>query len=268
MAVLRARWSRAAEASVFAPPSLSVRDDGAVTPGEARAALADSTAVLLRNIRKLSNDEVRAPSLLAGWTRGHVLAHLAQNAEGGGRLLGWARTGVPSYEYMSLADRARDIEAESGQPALELIAHVGQSAARFAEAAARVPSDRWRATVRYTGGKVHPATVIVPSRLAEVLFHHVDLDLGFAPADWPGWFVRERLTQTSAFLTSRGVISTPVRLLAADTEFTVVLGNADDVSGVVLGSECSLLAWLYGRSDGADLTLDPPGRLPEVPPIY
>ena len=239
-----------------------------MTPDEARTALADSTAVLLGNVGRLSDDEVRTASLLPGWTRGHVLAHLAQNADGGARLLGRARTGEPSYEYASLADRASDIEAESHRPAQVLIAHVNHSAARFAEAAAQVPPDKWRATVQYTGGKEHPATVIVPSRLAEVLFHHVDLDLGFAPKDWPSWFVRERLRQTSASLTSRGVISAPVRLVATDTHFTVTLGIADETAGVVSGSECGLLAWLYGRSDGADLALDPPGRLPELPPVY
>jgi len=198
-----------------------------------------------------------------------VLAHLAQNAEGGTRLLSWAHTGEPSYEYPSLAERARNIEGESCLPAADLIAHVDQSAAQFSEAAERVPSGRWQATVRYTGGKEHPATVIVPSRLAEVLFHHVDLDLNFTPEDWPGWFVRERLTQTSASLTARGGISTPVRLMASDTGFTVALGTIDGATGVVVsGSECRLLAWLYGRSDGADLRLDAPGRLPELPPIY
>jgi hypothetical protein len=39
---------------------------------------------------------------LPGWSRGHVLTHLARNADGGRRLLVWARTGVESFEYASL----------------------------------------------------------------------------------------------------------------------------------------------------------------------
>ncbi|MGC4111289.1 MAG: hypothetical protein QM747_12865 [Nocardioides sp.] len=143
-----------------------------------------------------------------------------------------------------------------------------ESAEAFADAAARVPRDRWRAMVQYTGGHDRPATVIVPSRLAEVLFHHVDLNLDFTPEDWPGWFVRERLTQTCRSLTSRGVILTPLRLTATDTTLDATLGVTDRASGVVAGRERRLLAWLYGRSDGSDLSIDPPGRLPELPPIY
>src|SRR5215472_16842111 len=65
--------------------------------------LAEGTAGLVRDLSWLTDADVREPSLLPGWTRGHVLTHLARNAEGGVRLLEWARTGVPSYAYPSLA---------------------------------------------------------------------------------------------------------------------------------------------------------------------
>ena len=42
-----------------------------------------------------------------------MLTHLARNADGGTRLLEWARTGVPSYEYESVAARAAAIEQGS-----------------------------------------------------------------------------------------------------------------------------------------------------------
>jgi maleylpyruvate isomerase len=94
-------------------------------------------------------------SLLPGWTRGHVLTHLARNAEGGTRLLGWARTGVPSYEYRSLAARAAAIEAGAGRPAAALIQDVRQTAGAFAAAATGMPEQAWQRVVRCTAGRSH-----------------------------------------------------------------------------------------------------------------
>src|ERR1700728_991100 len=89
---------------------------GVVTPAdEVLRDLRSATDRLLADIEGLPDRAAREPSLLPGWTRGHVLTHLARNAEGGTRLLIWARTGTPSYEYESLEARAAAIEAGSGR---------------------------------------------------------------------------------------------------------------------------------------------------------
>ena len=79
--------------------------------------LAESTASLVASAGLLTDEQARGPSLLPGWTRGHLLTHVARNAEGGTRLLGWARTGVPSYEYRSVTARAAAIEEGAGRRA-------------------------------------------------------------------------------------------------------------------------------------------------------
>ncbi len=68
------------------------------TIAELLADLDDATAALVSDLDGLTDREARGQSLLPGWSRGHVLTHLARNAEGGTRLLTWARTGEPSYE--------------------------------------------------------------------------------------------------------------------------------------------------------------------------
>ena len=80
--------------------------------------LTKATARLIGDVGRLADADVREPSLLPGWTRGHVLTHLARNAQGGARLLGWAWTGIPSYEYPSVAARAAAIERGRGGPLL------------------------------------------------------------------------------------------------------------------------------------------------------
>nr|WP_254126579.1 maleylpyruvate isomerase N-terminal domain-containing protein [Amycolatopsis sp. CA-230715] len=37
---------------------------------------------LPRSVRRLGDADVRAPSALPGWSRAHVLAHLARHADG------------------------------------------------------------------------------------------------------------------------------------------------------------------------------------------
>jgi len=81
-----------------------------------------ATERLLLTADRFNDDQVRAPSLLPDWSRGHVLTHLARNADGGRRLLRWARTGVETAEYPSLAARAEEIEAGAGRSAAELVA--------------------------------------------------------------------------------------------------------------------------------------------------
>ncbi|WP_165485453.1 maleylpyruvate isomerase N-terminal domain-containing protein [Protofrankia symbiont of Coriaria ruscifolia] len=57
-------------------------------------AMADGTARLLAEVERLNNAGVRELSALPGWTRAHLITHLARNADGLVNLLTWARTGI------------------------------------------------------------------------------------------------------------------------------------------------------------------------------
>jgi maleylpyruvate isomerase len=231
------------------------------------AALESATGRLLDGIASLSDAAARQPSLLPGWSRGHVLTHLARNAEGSTRLLTWARTGVPSYEYESADARGAEIQAGAGRPAPVLIEDVRRTAAALREAATGMPPQAWRRIVRYTGGQERSAEVILPSRLAEVVIHHVDLDLGFTPTDWPGSFVTDMLGLLASSLGQRDGM-TAMRLASRDGDSIFIIGVAGSADITVTGSEPELLAWLLGRADGRGLGREPEGPLPAVPAIY
>ncbi|WP_187438082.1 maleylpyruvate isomerase family mycothiol-dependent enzyme [Actinomadura decatromicini] len=214
---------------------------------EPLATITAATRALLGTAGRLDDAACRAPSLLPGWTRGHVLTHVARNADGGTRLLTWARTGVESYEYPSLEARAAEIEDGSGRPAAALVADVRESARRFADAYTLMSEEAWERVVQWTSGIRHPAARASDARLTEVLVHHVDLDAGFTPRDWPAGFTARMLdTVVAAF--ARRDDAPDLRLRATDTGRD--LGGGDRV---VAGTEASLLAWLMGRSSGAAL---------------
>jgi maleylpyruvate isomerase len=229
--------------------------------------LAESTDGLLAAADGLSDADVIAPSLLPGWTRGHVLSHLARNAEGGTRLLDGARTGVPGYEYLSVATRAADIERGAGRPAADLAADVRQTAEALATSAAQMPPGAWLVPVTWTTGQQTPAETVVQSRLAEVLIHRVDLGIGYEPASWPTAFVREMLDAVIGALNGQSPVLLAVRLEAADTGRRFQVGG-EGAARRARGMEAGLLAWLLGRSAGIGLVDDGEGPLPTVPSVY
>jgi maleylpyruvate isomerase len=241
---------------------------GSLTPDGYLLQLRSATAELVRAIGGLSDSDVRASSPLPGWTRGHVLTHLARNAEGGTRLLGWARTGVPSYEYESVAARAAAIEQGAGRPAAVLVADVHSSADGFFAAADGMPGQAWQRTVRWTTGHETDAALIVPMRLGEVLVHHVDLDIGYRPQDWPAAFVSDYLDRAVTSLRNHPEWSGAVRMEATDTGRVHEFGDVTAASLVLAGPEYALLSWLLRRSDGGGLFREGTGGLPEVPTLY
>src|SRR5436305_1853009 len=106
------------------------------------AEVADATAQLLGSVERLDDEAVRGPSALPGWTRGHLLTHLARNADGLRNLLVWAATGERHEMYRDPAARDADIEAGAGRTAAELAADLRESGQRFGEAAARLTPEQ------------------------------------------------------------------------------------------------------------------------------
>jgi maleylpyruvate isomerase len=149
-----------------------------------------STETLLGALRERrpSDAWARQPSLLPGWTRGHVLSHLARNADAMTRSLSGTLQGekVPMYDGEEV--RAADIEAGAGRPAAELTADVVESAGRLAETWSRLDDADWQRDAVTREGPV-PAVRLIGMRWREVEIHHVDLDDGYGPGDWPASFV-------------------------------------------------------------------------------
>lgn len=245
-------------------------------PGELQARLADATSRLLANTASITDGQAREPSLLPGWSRGHVLTHLARNADGLRNLLIWARTGVVTPQYPSLQARDDAIEAGAGRTAGQLLADLRESAAAFRAEAAGMPERAWQVSVHGVRGRGHPAWYTLARRLSEVEIHHVDLAAGYQASDWPGWFVAERLESITAEfagradvpaarLTDTGPGSAAGPASAGYRIGTPAASGAGEPEVRISGPSWLLLAWLTGRSTGAGLTADPPGPLPALP---
>jgi maleylpyruvate isomerase len=153
----------------------------------------DATQRLLSTVRVLSEPELRAPSRLPGWTRAHVVAHLARNADAMRNLLVWARSGADRPAYASAEARAADIEAGSRRPPAQLVADLADTAMALRTVARQLPDPAWRAEVRILDSAPFPASGLLTRRLVEVELHHADLGSGYRPADWPAPFAAMEL---------------------------------------------------------------------------
>lgn len=200
----------------------------------------------------LREADVVAPSLLPGWTRGHLLAHLSRNADSLVNLLLWARTGIETPQYASQYLREADIEAGAPRALREQLEDLTASAERWLALARAMPADRWSTVVRNRQGGEIPATRVLWMRLLEVEIHHVDLAVDYFPADWSPEFVARLLPQSIAEVRPAAGGFT---VTATDTGYTGTVGVPDTT---VSGTAADLTAWLIGRSPGTGLSGDLP----------
>ncbi|HEX3488383.1 MAG TPA: maleylpyruvate isomerase N-terminal domain-containing protein [Streptosporangiaceae bacterium] len=155
----------------------------------------DATQRLLSTARVIPESDLGAPSMLPGWTRAHVLAHLARSADAMRSLLIGARDGQDRPAYASAEARAADIEQGARQQPADLAADLASSAMALRTFAARLPDPAWQYQVQVLGSPPFPAGQLLVRRLVEVELHHCDLGLSYRPADWPSTFAEMDLTE-------------------------------------------------------------------------
>lgn len=222
----------------------------------------DATARLLRTAASFDATDLAAESLLPGWTRGHLLTHLARGADAHVNLLVSARTGQHIPPYTSPAQRNVDIQAGAARPPEAHLDDLRRTADRYTQAVADMPAEAWAAFVEGRRGP-QPAATLVWSRLRELEVHHVDLAAGYRPADWSQPFAHRLLHEVVADLDKRA--ETPAMVLRFDgTTHQLVLGDPKGAP-VITGPATELAAWLTGRGVGDALTRAPGGTLPALP---
>ena len=154
-----------------------------------------ATQRLLDDARTLTEADLRVPSLLPGWTRAHVIAHVARGADAMRNLLAGARYGQTRPAYASAQAREADIERGAAMSAADLMADLADSAMALRAVVRQLPDEAWQFPVRVLDSAPFPAAGVLTRRLAEVELHHCDLGTGYGPADWPAAFAAMELAE-------------------------------------------------------------------------
>jgi maleylpyruvate isomerase len=216
-----------------------------------------ATAALFDHLDRL--DDLAAPSLLPGWSRAHVVAHLAGNARSHVRMLDGCLAGEVVAQYPGDADgRAAEIAQLAVDPAAALAAH-RQAGAELDLRWAAMPPAHWDRLVLRLDAGPRPAFGLAWSRWKEVEVHRVDLRAGYRLSDWEPAFARRLL---ASLLERAGL---PAMTVVVEGE---AVGNEVPVTGPggprVTGDTAALAGWLSGRDDGRELHVRD-GPLPRVP---
>ena len=218
----------------------------------------EATAALVDTVSRMSDDDVREPSVLPGWTRGHVITHLARNADALAYVLGGPAAGEVRPQYRSRDERESDIEAGAGRTAAELLDDLVGACGRWDHAANLVhAADLDKLGARLPEGPTYAVRKVGMFRRTEVEVHHADLAAGYTAADWPADFVSRLLDRRRKELERDGVA---LRVSATDTgEGWETAGGGPEVTGAA----CDIVWWLLGRGSGEGLACSE-GSLPTI----
>jgi maleylpyruvate isomerase len=215
-------------------------------PDQTLAWMHDGTQRLLASVAALPDAALRAPTVLPGWSRRVLLAHVAANADALRNLVHWARTGEERPMYASPAAREAGIAAGAELPPADLRSWLASaSAALAADLDALGDGPAWDATVITAQGLTRPAREIPWMRVREVYLHAVDLAAGMGFADLPEGFLTALLDDVTVRRSANG--GGPA-LIAAATD----TGDRWEVAGTgvpvpVSAALSDLAAWLTGR---------------------
>jgi maleylpyruvate isomerase len=207
-------------------------------------------ARLLELVEQLGDRQKDAASALPGWSRGHVVKHLSDNARAFERQARAAMRGelVDMYDG-GQAGRDSSIDSGAARPVTELCEDLDLAQRGLEDAWSRMTVADWRRPVRFRRATVLDTAL---ARWREAEIHAVDLKAGYRPRDWSVDFALHAL----AFLSSRTPTGVQLVLRATDEEFTRTLGRGRTVE--VSGPMCDLAAWMAGRDVDVGLTTTDP----------
>jgi maleylpyruvate isomerase len=229
--------------------------------GDAMAArlgeIATAHARLRAQAAEIGESAAREPIALPGWTRAHVLFHLADLSRAFARQAEYALRG----ESIELYDggrptRDRRIEENHGKPLGWIREQLEEGLSALETAWDALSAADWELPCSYRNG---PLTKTQLAWWRETELHSVDLMCGYHTKQWSPALS----AHVVGFLLPRLEDAGPLRLRAADMGETWPIGAEAPDAAVIEGSVTELAGWLSGRPDAALPTATGSAELPE-----
>ncbi len=206
-------------------------------------------AVLVDRLGRLTAAQVARPSLLPGWSVGHVVTHLARNADSHTAMFTTAQAGGVADQYPGgMAQRTADIEAGAARDPQQMVADLRGSIERLEAAWDATSVAVWAHGRGRTGNAgERPLDDLVFRRWRETEVHHSDLGLTFGWADWSESYVDHELDRTINNLAARLPANIALRIEADGVIGAWVVEPVVAERVTVRAPKHELLAWLLGR---------------------
>lgn len=188
----------------------------------------------------LTATDVLVPSDLPGWTRGHVLAHIAHVSNAVARQVEYALKGelIEFYDG-GQGGRTQAIEMNAGHTAAEHREYISTAFTRALGVLGGLSEDQWSLSVSYRNGDVRGVAL---AYWRELVIHFADLQLGRGPETWS----KEFCLYLIEFLTARVPEDLQLKLLPLGLEPMTIGAGENTVS--VQGMITDIAAWLSGRT--------------------
>lgn len=243
---------------------LNTETTGAVGPDRSQAKAGEEA--FSHAIRSLPDDALAGPSLLPGWSRAFLVAHVASNAAAFTRAIDGALQGGDTRMYVDRAARDAQIEEVSALPATELRVRSDHSASLLEAVWSGLSSEQWALDFTNGQGKQVPLTASVKARAREVWVHLVDLDAGVGFEALPPQITEAVLREVWASWQARGVDTGLAVTTTASDGASLTLGAAESEDTTLLsGSLAQITGWATGRvKPGADHILAHPELAPSA----
>jgi maleylpyruvate isomerase len=198
----------------------------------------------LAGLAQVSDDDLRAPSALPGWTGRHLLSHVGHNARAVGRLARWAATGVRTPMYSGPTARAAEIELGAHWDGQRLRSFVEVEQDALAVALEKLNADQWANEVVTAQGRHVTATVLPWLRTRELWVHATDLYDAADFSDFPPALLDELIVDV--LRRRRDANGEVVHVAPTDRDRTPPFdGPAPGVW--IEGRTADLVRWLTGR---------------------
>ncbi|MFW0775537.1 maleylpyruvate isomerase family mycothiol-dependent enzyme [Paenarthrobacter nitroguajacolicus] len=210
-----------------------------ITPDALPAELHKAAGTVTRLLSKMDESSVSEPSELPGWTRGHVLAHLAGISNAMARQLEYARRGETIELYDGGMDgRNKAIELAAGHSLARHTASVTTSLGAAIPAFDALGPDDWQARIAYRDGTVFDGGLAL---WRELTIHASDLRLGFGPETWSRMFCEHLI----GFLEAR--VPHTYKFVLQPTGLPQLSLGSGGTSIAITGMLTDIAAWLAGR---------------------
>lgn len=245
---------------------MAARDDKTQDPGLRAQLLLTrrGQAYFSRRLHELRDHELDEPSLLAGWRRSHLVAHVGLNARALTNLTEWAATGVETPMYASPTQRDDDIAFASTLP-VQALRNLSDHAAIHLNVEWRdLEPEAWSHVVRTAQGREVPVSETIWMRAREVWIHAVDLDNGGSFDDFPPELVDRLLVDVlGAWDRRRAAEGIGAFVLEPSDRSASLASGAAEGATVLRGTATRLAEWATGRgSDGVSVDA---GDVPQPP---
>lgn len=223
-------------------------------PSELIARCAASHSRLESDLEALDDGIAGRPTSLPLWSVGHLLTHLARNADSHQWLAEGIAAGEVRDQYPGgTRGRNADIDAGGSRSARELVSDLTASNRACEGAWARLDDTHWAEGEARALAGTWRATELPFYRQREVEIHRIDLGLGATWEELDAAYVEAELRWQVTGLASRTGAQS-VRLAATDLDLELVAegGGAGDRIDVAAPG-WRLVAWLFTRIEAPDL---------------